>query len=146
MVRRGLFLFCAPVLLALPFLLSACGESAPKEPKGKAVTLEPGEMDKGIIKKDARRWYAWHRKGLQLVKEGRLEEALYCFNKAIEAWPKGSKKPPTDTYLQKGFLYLKMKRPRLSILYFDKFLEVFPRNKYAVDGRKKAERMLSGGK
>ncbi|GEM_PF-4728095 len=146
MGRRLLLFFGAAGLSLLPLFPAACGGSAPSEPKGKPVTLAPGDLDKGFIKKEARRWYAWHTKGLDLVKENRLEEALYCFNQALEAWPKTRKKLPTDTYLQKAFLFLKMKRPRLAILYFDKFEKVFPGNKYAEEGRKRAEKMLSDGK
>ena len=82
-------------------------------------------------------------------KEKRYEEALYCFNEAMRAWPKedpgspiGHSREPTDTLLQKANLYLLMERPSLAILYYEKFDSYLPGNTFVKEGIRKAHEML----
>jgi tetratricopeptide (TPR) repeat protein len=132
--------------------LTGCGGPAAQEPNGTPVTLSAEDLDAKFIHPEKREWYGWQRKGLSLAESGRYDEALYCFNRAVDAWPRemnddsqrAKHKPePTDTYLQKAALYLKIDRPELAIVYYDKFEEYFPGNRYAVEGRTKAQEMLA---
>jgi tetratricopeptide (TPR) repeat protein len=134
------------------FALAGCGAGIPPEPEGTPVTLSADELDVQVIHPEKRQWYGWHRKGLSLVTAGEYDKALYCFHRAVEAWPREMedesqparhKPKPTDAYLQKAALYLKMGEPELAIGYYDKFEESFPGNKIAVEGRAKAEEMLA---
>jgi len=140
------------LLMGACLAFGGCGGGAPAEPVGTAVTLGAEDAAPKFIAAEKREWYAWHRKGLSLAKANRQDEALYCFHQAGKAWPaevqdkklKARHRPdPTDTYLQKAFLYLEMNRPELAIRYFRKFESYFPSNKYAVQGRKRAEKLLS---
>jgi tetratricopeptide (TPR) repeat protein len=131
---------------------SGCSNADPKEPRGQSVTLSQEDLDH--VKwacSSAQMWAAWHNKGIKLSLSKNYEEALYCFNQAMKEWPKAGNNPkikhfsePTDTLLQKGFLYLKMNSPKLAIIYFKKFDSYIPNNKYAMEGIKKAEAMLKG--
>ena len=132
--------------------LGACGAGMPPEPEGTPVTLSADELNAGIIHPEKREWYGWHRRGLSLVKAREYDRALYCFHRAAEAWPREMEDEserarhtpePTDTYLQKAALYLKMGEPELAIVYYDKFEEYFPGNKIAVEGRAEAEGLLN---
>jgi len=82
------------------------------------------------------------------------EQALYCFNKAQAAWPrelpdnaeedrKQRHRPePTDTLIQKAFLYMKMNQPRLALDYFKRADAYSPYNSIIQKGMADAEAML----
>ncbi len=139
------------LLIFLFLFIGGCGMTG--EPQGTPSELT--EID--IIKvkwsdESLRPWVAWQMKGVRLAGANMLNEALYCFHQAQKSWPKQAPNSkikhlpePTDTYLQKGLLYLKLKNPELALLYFNKFEKYFPGNSIAVKGKKEAEEMLEKG-
>lgn len=149
----GIFIVIGVIVIVMfSIFWNQYSDSIPPEPEGKPVVLNPEDLAPGFIKETKKEWYAWHRKGLDLTKEERYEEALYCYNRAIKAWPEKVKQEnqrikhrpeATDTYLQKAYLYLKMRKPKLALIYFEKFESYFPGNKYAIQGKKQAKEMLS---
>jgi hypothetical protein len=140
-------------------LLFGCNKvAAPTEPPGASVELTAENRHAARMMHDEmKEWYAWHGKGIKIAigkQAGTYEEALYCFHKAMEAWPKElpesadekrrekHTKDPTDTFMQKGWLYLKMKEPHLAIYYFKRFGAYHPYNSIAEKGIADAEEML----
>ncbi|HHI80556.1 MAG TPA: hypothetical protein ENK02_11305 [Planctomycetes bacterium] len=146
--KRNLFWGLVALFAFSPF---SCRNSEPKEPEGTPVSLSQEDEAPKWIKGAKRTWYAWQTKGVSLVKAGRYDEALFCFHQAKKHWPKNvdgknpgpkPKPEPTDTLFQMAFLFLKMKKPKLAIRYFEKFESYFPGNKIAWKGKKQAEEML----
>lgn len=125
-------LFLFPVrgapLWALGLFVLGCGPSEPPEPAPRAVaTLTAEERDSAsIIKEESREWYLWHTHGNRIQREGKFDEALYCYNQAQAAWPKTGES--TDTALQKAYLYLRLKEPAWALRYADRFAAHFPRD------------------
>jgi len=139
---RTIRMSLSPGLLLLTLLLSGCGKAALVEPKGTPVTLSQKELNAKFIKKSRRAWFAWHTKGAKLMRDGSLEEALYCLHQAMKVWPEKEdpnekqnpklkglikhKKEATDTILLLGSLYMKMEKYALAKHYFEKFKSYFP--------------------
>ena len=145
----------APALLIA--LVSAC--STEKPPTGTPVTLTAEDMDTPTYP-SKKEWWAWHTKGLGLRKEGRHQEALYCFHQALQAWPKEipeDERPddarrllphrpvPTDTVLQLGSLYIELGDRKWALHYLDEFDEHMPGNKLTRPLRTRAEGLPSAG-
>ncbi len=150
------------LMLPVVLLVSGCGEALPKEPQGTPVELTQAELNKKSIKEGQRTWYGWHSKGIQLMKDGSYDQALYCFHQALKAWPKEvdpseeqnsklkglikHKPEATDTILLLGSLYMKMEKYALAKYYFEKFKSYFPYDA-KIDGMiQKAQSQLDAGK
>lgn len=151
------------MLLMVVFLLGVgCSDSgvALKEPEGTPVVLTEKEGNPGWAGEAYREWAGWNSKGVSLTNAGRHDEALYCLDRALEAWPvedprtdEQKKKrrtrhfpEPTTTLLKKGELYLLMEKPDLAMAYFKRFDKYLPNSKYCVEGMKKAEAMMAAQK
>jgi len=158
----------AVLLIALGFVMSACGNRngglASNEPPGKAVELTEEDRDRArATYDDLKDWATWEMKGTHLlsIRNGNVvtpetyeQQALYCFNQAQAAWPrelpdnadeerKQRHRPePTDTLIQKAFLYMKMNQPRLALGYFKRADAYSPYNSIIQKGMADAEAML----
>lgn len=156
------------LLLAGMFLLGigGCGPKKPQEPVGTTVELTAEDQRRAhIAYDDMEAWYAWHTKGIRLMSprdgnrpEEHYQEALYCFHQAQAAWPKklpdsaseDRKKKhspePTDTLIQKGWLYLKIDQPELALYYFKRFNSYMPYSPVGQDGLAQAEAAVKARK
>ncbi len=75
---------------------------------------------------DLRTARVWSRKGYNLAKSGQYEEAIACFDKALEINPKY-----TRVWRNKGYALNNLKRFEEAILCFDKALEIDPTSVHA---------------
>jgi tetratricopeptide (TPR) repeat protein len=157
----------AALLIGLAFVMSACGSHtggiSSNEPPGKAVELTQEDRDRArATYEDVKEWATWEMKGTHLLstRNGKVvtpetyEQALYCFHKAQAAWPqelpdnatedrKQNHRPePTDTLIQKAFLYMKMNQPKLALEYFKRADSYIPYNTIIQKGMADAEAML----
>ena len=139
------------------------GPIAKGEPAGQAVELTAADLEAvSFAAVDLKTWAAWQGKGIQLVTHDtgvpepeRQQQAIYCFHQAMAAWPK--KLPdgatelrkmaftpePTDTLLQLGWLYLKMKQPELALAYFKRADTYLHSSSVVTKGIADAEAMLN---
>jgi hypothetical protein len=138
--------------VALVLIGIGCGSDKPPvpEPEGMPVELNQEDRQHGVFAPpEFQEWLTWNSKGNALQNGGyhapyttptaeELQQALYCYNKAQEAWPK--KAPQTmddedrrkhrpvsiDTLLVKGALYRRLKRPELAKYCFEQYLKYMP--------------------
>jgi len=151
--RLFIFILC----LFFAYAFTGCSGKSVEEPEGIPVSLTDEEINPEIqaLEKSSKKWYAWHTKGLELAQEQNLEEALYCFNQAIKAWPEEPPEDrpkalanvryfpePTDTLLQKGLLFIEMRQPDLALLYLDKFDSYLGSNRSSLEFKAVAYYML----
>jgi len=157
----------AVLLIGLGFVMSACGQLTGRissnEPPGTAAELTQEDRDRArATYDDVKEWATWEMKGTHMlstrngnvVTPATYEQALYCFHKAQEAWPrelpdnatedrKEKHRPePVDTVIQKAFLYMKMNQPKLALEYFKRADSYIPYNTIIQKGLADAEVML----
>jgi hypothetical protein len=139
---RGFFAGPAGVLVVALLALGACKKAAtsagpipPGMPEGTPVTLNEREKDPPALE-SMKPWYGWQMKGLQLLKAGQDQEALYCFRQALLTWPPtmpddvkadprrallGHTPIPTDTALQLGVVMVKLGDKKWALYWLDQF-------------------------
>lgn len=143
--------------ILLVMFCAGCSGSVmgPKEPAGTPIELTEKEKELGsFVYENKREWYMWHAKGIRLSLDGRYQESIYCFHKAMAAWPKtipaeeekksigGHRSEPTDTILQKAAVYMKMKEPALALYYLEKFQKYFPYDQSCSKMIEEAKKMM----
>lgn len=156
----------AAILIGLGSMMIACGAPggiSSNEPPGMAVVLSQEDRDRArATYDDVQEWATWHMKGTHMLstRNGNVvtpetyQQALYCFHKAQEAWPRAlpdsateDRKQrhcpePVDTLIQKAFLYMKMNQPRLALEYFKRADAYSPYDTVIQKGMADAEAML----
>jgi hypothetical protein len=143
---RSIFVvLCAVTALGV----AAVGGSgcAPKPPRGTPVDaplMPAAEAPELPSKKE---WYAWHQEGLRRLALGKKDEALFCFQRALDAWPqelpkeeRGMRPPlvmepmpipehravPLDTLLKLAELYIARNEPNWALHYLNEFDRAMP--------------------
>ncbi len=143
-------------ILLVMFCAGCSGSvTGPKEPAGASIELTEKEKElASFVYESKREWYMWHAKGIRLSLDGRYQESIYCFHKAMAAWPKtipaeeekksigGHRSESTDTILQKAAVYMKMKEPALALYYLEKFQKYFPYDQSCSKMIEEAKKMM----
>jgi serine/threonine protein kinase len=91
----------------------------------KLLKKQTGELIKLPEQKELEVW-EWHNKGISLVRLGKPQEAIACFDKAIEINPVYAK-----TWVSKADAFNRLGKLQEAIACYDKAIEIDPRYAYA---------------
>jgi tetratricopeptide (TPR) repeat protein len=79
----------------------------------------------------------WNEKGTILDKEGKYEEAIKCYNKALDLDPKCN-----GFWHNKGLTLYNLKKYEEAVKCFDKALELEPKNEHAKKAKEETLKAL----
>ena len=136
LIQRADFTSCSPNnMAALDQVLRALGiredANAAKKPRKKEISVKKEKMNSPISQKsNQENAIDWNDKGLVFYDQKKYDEAIKCYDKAIELDPKYA-----YPWNGKGNVFCGQKKYEGAIKCYDKAIELDPKDAYAWNGK-----------